>query len=258
MKADIKEYNINSSVLEVLLKDQTSGRNLIWGTSDYSFPDNSQILFEQVIDGHLIKPRFVKQKETIDARQKTKGEVFTPLEIIKKQNDIADANFSGNWSDYIRRTVLEITCGEAPYLVNRYDVVTGEVLLLRERQGLLDRKLARVSENTETEQEWKENAHTALKTTYGYEWQGDSLLIARENVLETWKDYYFQKFPNGCLAIEEEIEVATIISHNLFQMDGVSCLIPYSNTLAKIMNWDTNKQETFKSVPNEQLSLFEK
>ena len=42
---------------------------------------------------------------------------------------------------YIRRKVLEVTCGEAPYLVSRYDVSTGKMIPLEERQGLLDRKM---------------------------------------------------------------------------------------------------------------------
>ena len=31
---------------------------------------------------------------------------------------------------------MEITCGEAPYLVSRYDAVTGEVINLKSRIGL--------------------------------------------------------------------------------------------------------------------------
>ena len=33
-----------------------------------------------------------------------------------------------SWKDYISNRVLEITCGEAPYLVSRYDTVTGKMI----------------------------------------------------------------------------------------------------------------------------------
>lgn len=256
MKADIKEYAIPEEVLTTLLLDRTTGENILWGCEDYNYPCDSSIKLSQIEDGTVIVPRFAKSSQVNNGRKKGKGEVFTPLAIVKKQNDIADEGFTGTWEDYVRRTVLEITCGEAPYLVNRYDVVTGEVMLLHERQGLLDRKLIRVSENTETEPDWKEYALIALKSTYGFEWQGDSLLIARENVLETMKDYFYQKFPNGSITMEEEIEMATIISYNLIQMDGVSCYIPYLKIPAKVMNWETNRHELFKPSLHKQLTLF--
>lgn len=46
---------------------------------------------------------------------------------------------------------LEISCGEAPYLVSRYDSVTGKTIKIKNRIGLLDRKLRIVSENIEEE-----------------------------------------------------------------------------------------------------------
>ena len=48
---------------------------------------------------------------------------------------------------------LEISCGEAPYLVSRYDTVTGETIPISQRIGLLDRKLRVISENTDTEEQ---------------------------------------------------------------------------------------------------------
>ena len=78
---------------------------------------------------------------------------------------------------------LEITCGEAPYLVSRYDTVTGRTIPISERVGLLDRKLRVVHENTGTEAEWKKWARRAVESVYGYEFQGDNLLLARENNL---------------------------------------------------------------------------
>lgn len=257
MKADIKEYNLAPEVLEILLKDRTTQQNILWGCDDYAYPAPSQIERSQISDGNAIIPRFEKEKHVSNGRRKSKGEVFTPMAIVKKQNDIAGNQFAGSWIEYVKTKVLEVTCGEAPYLVNRYDVVTGETMLLRERQGLLDRKFMQVSKYTSEEQEWKRYAILAMKATYGFEWQGDSLLIARENILETWKDFFYQKFPNGIITLEEEILVADIISYNLFQMDGISCCIPYSKIPVKVMNWETNEMETFNPKLNIQPSLFQ-
>lgn len=68
--------------------------------------------------------------------------------------------------------MLEITCGEAPFLVSRYDVETGEAIPVPERIGLLDRKLRVVNENVQTEEEWLKWAFREFWATYGYEFQG--------------------------------------------------------------------------------------
>ena len=58
------------------------------------------------------------------------------------------------WKKYVDSKRLEITCGEAPYIVSRYDAATGELLEIRQRIGILDRKLRVVNENTDSETEW--------------------------------------------------------------------------------------------------------
>jgi hypothetical protein len=135
---------------------------------------------------------------------------------------------------------MEMTCGEAPYLVSRYDTTTGNPIPLQDRIGLLDRKLRVVSENTESTDEWLDYARCAFQSTYGYEWQGDSLLLAREAILYTFMDYYKE------FAIQHRIKTivpfrsylyhaAKIISWNLFQMDGLKMVLPMScyDTLIK-------------------------
>ena len=72
---------------------------------------------------------------------------------------------------------MEVSCGEAPYLVSRYDTITGKPILLKRRIGLLDRKLRVVSENTENVEDWYKWALFAFKSVYGFEWQGDNLLL---------------------------------------------------------------------------------
>ena len=65
----------------------------------------------------------------------------------------------------------------------RYDSITGEVIPVEERVGFLDRKLQRIVREVESEQEFIDWAKRAYQSTYGYELQGDSLLLAREKLL---------------------------------------------------------------------------
>ena len=122
--------------------------------------------------------------------------------------------------DYIQVRWLEITCGEAPYMVTRYDTVTGEEIPLSERVGFLDRKLQRISREVSDEATFYELVKKAYRASYGYEYQGDSLLLARENLLATFEDYYLAKTGNQP-TLEQKKEIATIISYNVFQMDGL-------------------------------------
>ena len=93
------------------------------------------------------------------------------------------------WQQYVDTRCLEITCGEAPFLVNRYDAATGEEIPLNKRIGILDRKLRVVNENATTEEEWLDWAYNAIAATYGYEYQGDNLLLARMNVVLTFRGF---------------------------------------------------------------------
>ena len=115
---------------------------------------------------------------------------------------------------------MEITCGEAPYLVSRYDTTTGAFIPISQRIGIIDRKLRVISENTTTTGEWLKMAQEAYKNIYGYEWQGDNLLLAREALLITFIEYYTEKF--GEKPQERSIKyIAYIIALNVFQMDGL-------------------------------------
>lgn len=131
------------------------------------------------------------------------------------------------WKDYVRDIRLEITCGEAPYIASRYDATTGAIIPIGERIGLLDRKLRVVSENTDTSGEWLEAAQEAYKSLYAYEWQGDSLLIARESILYSFIEYYRAKFDKPPL-LKSINYIAYIISWNMWQMDGLKGVVPGS------------------------------
>ena len=182
-------------------------------------------------NGKLIQPRAIKSKEEQLTRTRDKAEVFTPLAIVKQMNEACDTDpvTDNNWQNYIALQKLEITCGEAPFIVSRYDPVSDSQALvpILNRVGFLDYKLRVVSKYCETKVEWLKWAKVAFQSSYGYEWQGDSLLIARENLLYTFTDYYLAQFKETpSVALQKEI--AEIIVWNIFQMDGLKYVVPMS------------------------------
>lgn len=262
---DIREdylLELSQEVLGNLLRDHTTGKNIFWATHDYEalgseYDYHSQILPHLITGekGLVIRPRVLKTTEEQTNRAKDKAEVFTPSWICNAQNNLVDDAWFGRkgvfnvedttnhtwqtnpdkiefpegktWKDYVRATRMEIACGEAPYLVSRYDTTTGVSIPIQQRIGLLDRKLRVVSENTDTSGDWLDWAQVAFKHTYGYEWQGDNLLLAREALLWTFIEYYKEKF--GKLPLLRSIDyMAYIISWNLWQMDGLRCVVPDS------------------------------
>lgn len=244
---DIQEDYLleRENLLNILLQDKTTHKNILWATDSYEqkgekFIPLAHITLESVTgeNGNLIQPRAVKSKEEQLLRTRGKAEVFTPLSIVKKMNDACDTKrvTKNNWQDYVALLKLEITCGEAPFIVSRYDPVSNKQVLLslKKRVGFLDKKLRVVSKYCDTHQEWLKWAKIAFQSSYGYEWQGDSLLIARENLLYTFVDYYEDKFKETpSIALQKEI--AEIIAWNIFQMDGLKYVIPMSCKTEKVV-----------------------
>lgn len=261
---DILEESVRSldkELLDILLYDRTTRKNILWATSDYAalgsmFGELCEILPELVTGKYasLIQPRITKSQSARIGRTRERAEVFTPSWICNKQNNLIDCQWfgrdnvfnieSGNswtavlkpvsfdgctngWKKYVDAQRLEIACGEAPYLVSRYDTVTGEKIPLEQRIGLLDRKMRVVKENTATAEEWLEWAQRAFESVYGFEYQGDNLLLARENLLYSYIEYYFERFKQmpGISLLKK---VARIISWNIWQMDGLKCVVPGS------------------------------
>lgn len=244
---DIKEDCLlrKGELLEILLKDKTTNKNIIWATDSYEkkgkrFSPLSPMTSDLVTGryGDLIQPRAAKSKEEQIIRTREKAEVFTPLSIVKKMNEACDTEEvrEDNWQEYIALLKLEITCGEAPFIVSRYDPVSDkqELLPLEDRVGFLDKKLSVVSKYCHTQEDWIKWATIAFQSSYGFEWQGDNLLIARENLLYTFIDYYQDKF-DEVPSLELQKEVAEIIVWNIFQMDGLKYVIPMSCKTEKVV-----------------------
>lgn len=257
--------DLSPEILSILLKDHTTQRNIFWATDNYShlgdgYRFSDQITIESITgeNGDVIVPRSLKSRQQQQQRSREMAEVFTPSWICNKQNNLIDNSWFGrenifnteidnpdgshswiptegkiefpkgtSWAEYVTENRMEITCGEAPYLASRYDTVSGEPLPIKMRIGLLDRKLRVVSENTEKSGEWISAAKAALRSTYGYEWQGDNLILARENILFSVLDHYREKFGKK-LPKQSLPGLAYIISWNIWQMDGLKGVIPNS------------------------------
>jgi len=237
---DIREDYLlkKDKLLEILLQDKTTGKNILWATDSYEtmgelFAQLAPITTDLVTgkNGNLIQPRAIKSKEEQLLRTREKAEVFTPLSIVKQMNDACETKrvTKNNWQEYVALLKLEITCGEAPYIVSRYDPVSDsqELLPLKKRVGFLDRKMSVISKYCDTLEDWIKWSIIAFQSSYGYEWQGDSLLIARENLLYTFIDYYEYKFKKSP-SLKLQKEIAEIIVWNIFQMDGLKYVIPMS------------------------------
>lgn len=245
-------------VLGLLLQDKTSKRNILWGTDMYAergaaYAHDSEITPELITGVHagLIRSRAQKHQEQQSERTRTHAEVFTPMWVCAMMIDALDDDWFGaqhvftdesgertqrvefpegkTWQDYVRSTRLEITCGEAPFLVNRYDAATGEPVPVKKRIGILDRKLRMVDENAVDEDEWVHWVLLAFRSTFGYEFQGDNLLIARLNLLATFEEYLDHRWHRE--ATDRELrKIANIIVWNVWQMDGLRYRIPFDTT----------------------------
>lgn len=291
---DILENRIPISLLTLLLHDQTTGKNILWGT-DIGHVETNEISLNEIIgdNGMTIRPRVKKSDEEKKLRTKKRAEVFTPAWICNEQLNAADhlwfygeaspnsdSPFNStmqeswmsnddsfirqvfyetgkDWKQYIKEDRIEMCCGEGPYLMSRYDVVSETVIPIENRIGILDRKLRVVSAFTSSKAEWVEWAIEAYKHTYGFEWQGDNLLLTRETLLYGFIDnlkyqnlkytlkQYKKEHRGSKLTVEHLLDVinidalniedfdtihniARIISWNIWQMDGITGCTPYA------------------------------
>ncbi len=267
-----------AGVLKQLLKDRTTSRHILWGTDAYGsrgpeYARDQEMEIGQIVGENLglLKTRAQKAAEQQTERTRQHAEVFTPAWICRMMNDQADREWFGrenvfflpdgtptervdfkrkSWKRYVDSKRLEITCGEAPYLVSRYDVSSGEPIPLDQRVGMLDRKLRVVNENTDTEADWLKWAFRAFEATYGYEFQGDNLLIARVNLMMTFAealDARWHREPTG----KEWQRLSRIVTWNIWQMDGLTYTLPYAKGHELIEQTDFLLQFGFPPIQDE-------
>lgn len=283
-------------VLPELLKDRTTDKNIIWATSTYQdygayyhkdrqmFPDfNINFIMDEIL-----LPRIQKSKLQQVSRTKEKAEVFTPSWICNKMNNYLDLDYFGKkdvfntekekswiintkkisfkrneWKQYVLSKRIEITCGEAPYLVSVYDTTSGELIDIKNRIGILDRKLRVIGENIHSERNWLKWTVKAFESVYGFEYQGDNLFFARINLVQTFIDYYEHKF-HKLPSLYMTKKIAKIVSWNLWQMDGLTKTVPFipkegfpsenkiqDNIYCKIKDWETNTIFKYKDMKGE-------
>lgn len=256
---DLKNDLIRAS-LPSLLKDKTTKKNIVFATDSYAdkgdaYAADMQITID-LLDSLDLKPRILKSQEEQALRTREKAEVFTPAWLCCKMNNHCDDEWFGTpdvfnhldgehwevtappvmfnkkkkWTRYVDSRRLEITCGEAPYIVSRYDAATGIPIDVKDRIGILDRKLRIVNENTSERDEWLKWTLRAFQSVYGYEWQGDSLLIARINLLMTFLEHYKARweFDPKDKAFQKTFSTITnVIVWNFWQMDGLTGTVPH-------------------------------
>lgn len=242
---------------------------VVWGTDNYETNGAKYRPAASLHDLSVIRPRVEKTKEEQKRRVKAKAEVFTPSWVCNAQNNLIDdeilypnafnttdmvnktwvahtdpINFPKTdytWLHYVVERRLEMCCGEGPYLFSRYDTTTGKYLPVKDahgawqRIGLLDRKFRVIAENATNLREWKKAAELAMNGTYGFEWQGDNLMLARLNMLNTYFDYYREfcedngfDWPPSEDLDELAVEISEIVSWQLWQMDGLKMVTPDS------------------------------
>lgn len=267
----VKEY------IKTLLTDKTTKKNIVFATDSYldigtGYEPECQIT-EAALKKIDLQPRITKAVEEQNKRTRKKAEVFTPAWLCCKMNNHCDAEWFGRedvfntmdgetwsvtaeqitfpkkkkWTQYVDSRRLEITCGEAPYVVSRYDASTGEKIDLKNRIGILDRKMRIVNEHTETRKEWLKWTLRAFQSVYGYEWQGDSLLIARINLLMSFMDYYEDRWKSDTkdeLFKQTMRQVVNVIVWNFWQMDGLKGTVPYGKQVEK--EEDTHQMTWFE------------
>lgn len=283
---DVNENNIlnaDPGLLSILLRDHTTERNILWMTDNYlslgnGYEETSEIRIPLITgyNSNIIKPRTDKTKNEQIYRIRDKAEVFTPSWICNKQNNLVDSAWFGrehvfnkerkknwviikdkiifpeddkkSWRDYVLAPRMEVACGEAPYIVSRYDTTNGKIIAIEDRIGLLDRKLRIVTENATRREMWLKWSKKAVQSVYGYEWQGDNLLLARENIILSYIDYYRAKFEEDNPSLELLREIAEIISWNLWQMDGLKFVVPCSCHDEKTVERDLFEEKVVKKT----------
>ncbi|MCD7855424.1 MAG: Eco57I restriction-modification methylase domain-containing protein [Clostridiales bacterium] len=299
-------------VYDILLMDKTTGQRIVWGSDSYLEygdmygKDSAVTASFDGLRGFTVEPRMKKEKDRQQERTRSYAEVFTPAWVCNKMINFCDEEwfgrkgvfnsegerswsvnkskieFSGrqSWKAYVDLRRLEITCGEAPYIVSPYDASTGEKIEIENRIGILDRKLRVVGENCENEEEWLKWAERAFQSVYGYEIQGDNLILCRKNLLLTFGEYLKHRW-NREPTLSELKKTANIIAWNFWQMDGLKGTVPldcakpdesqlslddfFENSLeckenvsyeCKIHNWRSGKTFLFREVKEKGFMKF--
>lgn len=155
--------NCDPKLLDILLFDRTTKRNIIRATDDYAERGCGYSAFSEIrpeliagFNSMLIRPRIAKSIEALESRTLGRAEVFTPCWVCNAQNNLIDEQWFGRsfvfntegdnqWEiiegriqfpgghqktqqKHVYAKRLETICGEAPYLISLYDTVSGAMI----------------------------------------------------------------------------------------------------------------------------------
>lgn len=72
-QADILEGNIPEAIMDALLRDHTTQRNIFWATKDYEqwgdgYSESDEITYDKIRDNNKIIPRVLKDRLQQSAR----------------------------------------------------------------------------------------------------------------------------------------------------------------------------------------------
>lgn len=95
IEEDIRAYD--RALLDVLLFDRSSRKNIIWATDSYvdlgiGYAVGDEVRPELITGANrkLIQPRIAKSLEAQDSRTKDSAEVFTPSWVCNNRNNLID------------------------------------------------------------------------------------------------------------------------------------------------------------------------
>ncbi|MBQ6131293.1 MAG: Eco57I restriction-modification methylase domain-containing protein [Selenomonadaceae bacterium] len=185
----------------------------------------------KISDPTNIKPRALKSADEKFFRTRSIAEVFTPSRLVKFMVDALDDE-NLYWQLRLDSKWLEMACGEAPFITNRYDAETGSDIPFNERAGILDKKLRAIPAAAD-KIFW---AKRAVQSVYGYELQTDSLLIARANVLLTFAEFVED------FSADDLSEVAQVISRNFWKMDALNLPPVQISLFDDALDWSTGEE----------------
>lgn len=225
-------------LIKILAWDYTRGGNVVWGIDGDGKSADTEIILTEA------KQIFWSGGAGVESR------CATSKLLVRKMNQYLDENGKNwpvqkqNWREYVDETKLEAACGEAPFVVERFDE-SGMIIPLSERAGFLDRKLDVVGEYCSNQMLWLVWAKAALCASYGYDIRGDMVIRARRNVLLSFLEHWNEKFPGEVINLEENVsekdlrtlkEIAEVVTWNIFQMDGRNNRA-LNGDKVKIMDW---------------------
>jgi len=236
----------------VLLRDMCTfdaagpvGGNIRLCTCDYSEHQFGEEITPELASTFV--PRWEKSKAAQRARTKSKAEVFTPTALIAHileltVRECGEDIYSPN------RTFCEPCCGEGAFLLTRRDQDTGAPIDVPNRVGVLDRKLLNI--DTADEAAWKTIALKCLASVYGYEYQGDSLVLARVNTYLTMTEHAAYR---GYTWSETELDIiAETIARHIWQVDGTTNRPPWRTTDEDVWTvvWQGDKTVVYDPSPD--------